>query len=400
MKLTVIYIIALLSIVSCSKDDNDHSATNNKIEEISENGISNTMPSSISKIYSKSNNFNKYTYVNSPNGKHIHIVAQNMVTEEQVLRCKNILKHYLKNYDGSLYGSDKSSVANKMAENNAILCLLNGEDDGTNPMSERVTGQSLFQNEIQIEGGEWYMNQNYEHRDASFEEILHFVHDNGIGVDTNGKASKNGAAPEFQNLIRQAQKNALDNKIWGFNQDSWISELSKENSLSQEYLAAVIDSYYGLWSAWDEDKDNGMWGFYLAKSRYDMKTDDPIGYELMNKKFFHPYLTYNARISAKLNGNFSLKFDKNKLYTNHSRYLKDVTLLGLNNNSVTVNELNNDITGNSGENTVVFSGNSDEYNIQSAEVTTVTDTKPNRDGTNRLRNIEFLQFKDKKIKIH
>ena len=28
---------------------------------------------------------------------------------------------------------------------------------------------------------------------------------------------------------------------------SWVAELTQENSLSQEYLAAVIDAYYGLW---------------------------------------------------------------------------------------------------------------------------------------------------------
>ncbi len=52
-----------------------------------------------------------------------------------------------------------------------------------------------------------------------------------------------------------------------------------------------------------------------------------MGYAIMDNKFFQPYITYNAQISASLNGNFSLKFDKSKPYTNHSRYLKDVTLL-------------------------------------------------------------------------
>lgn len=37
---------------------------------------------------------------------------------------------YLTNYASSEYGNDKSSVANKMAENGATLLLLNGSDDG------------------------------------------------------------------------------------------------------------------------------------------------------------------------------------------------------------------------------------------------------------------------------
>ncbi len=138
-----------------------------------------------------------------------------------------------------------------------------------------------------------------------------------------------------------------------------------------------------------------MWGIYIAKTRTDIQKQDPMGYALMGK-FLHPYITYNAKISASLNGDFSLKFDKSKPYTNHSRYLKDVTLLGGNNNSVTVNELDNNITGNSGSNTVIFSGKSNEYVISMTEgKTIVTDTKKGRDGKNTLTNVEKLQFTDK-----
>ncbi len=304
------------------------------------------------------------------------------------------------NYPGSKYGADKSAVANKMAENKAILCLLNGQDDGSNPVGNKVTGQSLYQNEIQVEGHYWYMNQNYEHRDATFEEILHFVHDNGIGVDDNGKPSAIGALPAYQSEIRAAQKNALSNNLWAIGQNDWIKELTAENSLSQEYLASVVDCYYGLWGAWKESSTHGMWGFYVGKTREDLETDDPMGYDLMNNKFFQPYLTYNARIDASLNGNFSLKFDSSKPYTHHSRYLKDITLLGGNNNTVTVNELDNNITGNSGTNTVIFSGKSTEYTIKTSNnITVVTDKTSNRDGVNSLSKIEKLQFTDKVVNL-
>ena len=79
--------------------------------------------------------------------------------------------------------SNKSAVANKMADNGAILMLLNGVDDGTNSAAE-LDGQPLYYGEMQVEGSDWYMQQNYEHRDASYEEILHLVHDYGIGVDS------------------------------------------------------------------------------------------------------------------------------------------------------------------------------------------------------------------------
>ena len=202
------------------------------------------------------NTFDRYTKVTAPNGGAIHIVAQHQITNEQLIRCRNILEHYLKDYPDSVYGKDKSDIANKMVENNAVLTLLNGQDDGNLINLIRVGisgifGQALFYNEIQVEGHDWYVDQNYNHRDASYEEILHFVHDNGIGVD--GHNSLPGAMPDFQKEIRAAQINGQKNGIWasGEREQDWIQELEEENSLSQEYLASVIDSYYGLWGAWN-----------------------------------------------------------------------------------------------------------------------------------------------------
>ena len=34
-----------------------------------------------------------------------------------------------------------------------------------------------------VEGDDWFVGCDYDHRDAAFEEILHLVHDNGIGID-------------------------------------------------------------------------------------------------------------------------------------------------------------------------------------------------------------------------
>ena len=113
-----------------------------------------------------------------------------------------------------------------------------------------------------------------------------------------------------------------------------------------------------------------------------------------------PYLTYNARIHDGFNGTFSLKFDTAVPYTNNSRYLKDITLLGANNIDVIVNELNNDITGNAGVNTIIFSGKSTEYVIQKGDDhIVISDSIPSRDGNNILRNIDKIQFSDRSIQI-
>ena len=207
--------------------------------------------------------------------------------------------------------------------------------------------------------------------------------------------------PEYQSEIREAQINALSTNLWGIGADRWINELIDENSLTQEYLAALIDSYYGLWGAWTDNTTHGMWGIYVAKTRNEILTEDPIGGEIMNNKFFHPYLTYNARIDPNFNGNFSLRFDPSKPYTNHSQYLRDITLLGKNDISVTINQLDNKINGNKGNNTAVFSGDSSEYIIDTSKnITSVEDRVSNRDGINILQSIEKLKFANQTIELN
>ena len=385
--------LGLIFIFSCSNDNSENQLIGQANPEL---GIENIIPSNLGKEYSA--NFNRYTKVVTPNGGKIHIVAQSNLSDEQIVRARSILEHFLKNYPGSKYGNNKSELANKMAENGAILTLLNGQDDGNNPVE--VNGQALFENEIQVEGHPWYINQDYNnHRDATYEEILHLVHDYGIGID--GHNSFPGAMPKYQSEIRQAQKNALSTNLWGIGADKWINELTDENSLTQEYLAALIDSYYGLWGAWSDSNTHGMWGIYVAKTRNEIFLEDPIGGEIMNNKFFHPYLTYNARIDSGFNGIFSLKFDSSKPYTNHSQYLKDITLLGNNDTAVYINQLDNNITGNKGTNTVIFNGNSSEYIIDITDIeTSVTDKVSNRDGINILKGIEKIKFTDQTIQLN
>ena len=386
-------LLILLFILSCSNDNSENQPIGQANPELE---IENIIPSNLGKEYS--NNFNRYTKVVTPNGGEIHIVAQSNLTDEQIVRARSTLEHFLENYPGSKYGNNKSELANKMAENGAILTLLNGQDDGNNPIE--VNGQALFENEIQVEGHPWYINQDYNnHRDATYEEILHLVHDYGIGID--GHNSFPGAMPKYQSEIREAQKNALSNNLWGIGADRWINELIDENSLTQEYLAALVDSYYGLWGAWIESSTHGMWGIYVAKTRNEILSEDPVGSEIMTNKFFHPYLTYNARIDESFSGIFSLRFDSSKSYTNHSRYLKDITLLGNNDISVSINQLDNSITGNKGVNTVIFSGNRSEYIIDiSGNDTSVEDKVANRDGINILHGIEKLKFTDQIVELN
>ena len=98
---------------------------------------------------------------------------------------------------------------------------------------------------------------------------------------------------------------------------------------------------------------------------------------------------------------FSLRFNSDFSYTNHSQYLKDITLTGTKAINVVVNQLDNNITGNSGDNTVILAGLSSEYTVEKRTDGTilVTDLVDNRDGTNTLSKIEILQFKSSKLTL-
>ena len=66
-----------------------------------------------------------------------------------------------------------------------------------------------------------------------------------------------------------------------------------------------------------------------------------------------------------------------------------------------INQLDNNITGNNGENPVLFTGDRSEYIVDSSkEITSVTDKYLDRDGINLLQSIEILKFKDKTLLLN
>lgn len=377
-------------------------------------GIS-TIPTSAPQAFR--NNFVKYTSITAPNGMPIHFYAQNLVSNEQMARARNILNFYLENVPLSVYGTNKVLVANQMAINNATLVMLNGSDNNTTMPPSGVTGQSLFQNENPIEGSAAYLSGDPQFRDAAFEEILHLMHDTGIGVDgTNNTSPGVTSLAPYQTALRAATENAITMGvngvstgaaqlgIWGGSDITFLNELSEENSLTQEYLAQIIDTYYGLSAAL-----SGQNLEYTPQTRDQIRTMDPMGWALVGeanpRQYFNEFVTYLARIDSTFNGTFTLTYDANQIYTNRSQYLLNARLTGVNNSNLTGNQQDNTLGGNAGNNildglagndTALFRGNFSQYTItQNGTEITVVDSMLNRDGTTTLRNIETLRFADR-----
>ena len=343
--------------------------------------------------------FTKYTQIFAPNGKPIRIIAQADVPDIAVARARNLLQFFLTDVPGSKYGADKSMVANAMAENEAMLMMPTGaHQEGQEP---DIPAQGLFESETPIDGSHWYLTNDWAHRDAGFEEIFHLVHDTGIGTYMPG------ALPDYQSeLDIEARKSIRDGR-WGIPIDpsiaEWLQELEEEGSLAQEYIASVIDTYYGLWAAWDESP-GGMWGIYTAKTREELATKDPRGQALV-EAFLPPMMNgYEALIDPSFEGEFKLSFDAAHAYTHKSRYYVDATLTGARNSNLTGNKENNVLRGNHGNNALrggqgtdvaVFRGAQDEYTLTlSGEILIVIDQVQGRDGKDQLLEIEVLRFSD------
>jgi hypothetical protein len=360
--------------------------------------------------------FNRYTRVLAPNGKAIHLLAQPRWTDDQVIKARNVLRHLLTDYPGSVYGNNKAAIANAMADRNATMVLFNTPEElekvfNTTPLGKvDLSMQDLRANECPADGDDDYMN--HITRDAAYEEIWHLVHDYGIKP----------TLPAMLAEMRKANDGAVK-KGWR----AWPEDEPQEHP--NEYVGVLIDNYLDLWAVrpkkyegrniGPDDVPGGTshFGRYFANSREKLKILDPAGYVLI-EKFIPPYLTYNALLPDNFSGVFSLAFDKDKAYTYKSRHLKDVTLRGNNPAHLLGNGLDNKLTGNNGDNrltgaagndeldggkgndTAVFSGLHEEYTISKENgKVTVTDKTENRDGSDILVNIELLQFKDKQVKL-
>ncbi len=352
--------------------------------------------SGLDRVYRK--NYSKFISYPTPNGGEILLVATDGMSDEQLLCAYNILDFFLTDVPGSLYGADKTAVANAMADNAAVLVMPGGAD-GDSPIRESaLEGQPLYALEFPIEGSSAYINNDYEQRDAGFEEIFHLVHGHGIGM---------GFVPgvledSYQVDIAAAMANALANSIWGnggVDIRNWLEELKQEGSLETEYFVSVLDSYYGYWGAWSGG-DGGMWDIYVAKTREDVKRMDPMGAALI-PKFLSETVTYMARIDPSFSGTFDLSFDPAQPYTHKSQYLVNARLLGELPSNLSGNDHDNILLGNAANNIIDGRGGTDvvQFAFASTDATIIRDgnditVSGPGNGTDQLRNIEILRFTD------
>jgi hypothetical protein len=356
--------------------------------------------------------FSRYTKVLAPNGKPIHILVQDAWREEQVVRARKVLEHFLRDVPGSRVGADKRAVANAMSERRATLALFDDEPALQRAFRGRfgeleLGVQDLRANESPVEGDPDYMKCGT--RDASFEEILHLVHDYGIRP----------ALPEYDEEVHRANVVMTDKDVWR----GWPDD-EPENHRN-EYLAAIYDNYLDLWlvcpsmyegEAISDDAvpaGTSHFGRYRASSRARLKEVDPRGFELL-EDWLPPHLTYTASLPTDFEGTFSIRLDAELPYTTRSAHLDKVEATGERAVVLLGNERSNELTGGAGDDVLegaggddaldggagrdvaVLSGKQNEYGILSSEegVYQVHDNVEGRDGDDVWIGIEVARFAD------
>ncbi len=317
------------------------------------------------------------------------------------MRSYNILSFYLSDVPGSKYGKRKAAVANQMANSGAVLVMAGGADGASPIKTSALAGQPLYQLEFPAAGTKAYLESDYDQRDAGFEEIFHMVHDNGIGTKYTPGVLKS----TYQSDITKAMENAYAKGIWKPDRATY-DEWKKEGSLEQEYIASVIDSYYGYWGAWTGGT-GGMWGLYKPKTRADVKRLDPQGAKIV-EDFLAKDLTYMARIDPNFKGTFKMAFDASAPYTHKSQYLNNARLLGSNDANLIGNDRDNILMGNAGRNTIDGRGGMDVvqytelskfYEIRNEAAKTIVSSLRRPNDVDTLINVEIIRFPDKDVKI-
>jgi len=343
----------------------------------------------------------RYTHIEAPNGDLIQFLIQDAFTDDQILHARRVLASYLTDIPDSEWGNDKSNVANAMAASNAILFLLNNEDEYENPdlwvlIDSGVNGQDLLATEVFPEGSAAYMNST--DRDATYEEVLHYMHGFGIQI----------ALPALQVALESAMESAIENNIY-----NPLSDLP-EDDYDEEYLAMGLECYFGIWA--HDPNEDGFSGDqeYAFIDRLDMANGDPQLFEIING-FFGETWEYNAVLPVENTADFSIKRQNNLDYTHRSRYLKDVILRGENPTNITGNDFVNIFTGNEGDNhfmgfrgddifhggagldRAIYQGNFNEYILIPPYATDdssyqVLDIILVRDGIDHLFDVEEVEF--------
>lgn len=240
--------LLMLSLFSCKKEE-----LYSDISSLSGTGVidigTHNVSGNIGEVFSK------YMYYVTPNGGRINIFGTSGVSDDQMMYAREILDQYL-TIKGDVYHTvHKEIIANSMSNKETALVFFDTqaqyEDNIRKVANLGYNVQDLYATESWDSGN----------RDASYEEILHMVHNYGISP----------TLIEFQAALQIANDDAISSGLWS----PWGDLPSAD--YDDEYLAALMDCYLGLW----DGQGGTMGGSYTPSNRTEMLAQDPVGHQLI-----------------------------------------------------------------------------------------------------------------------
>lgn len=350
--------------------------------------------------------YDRYVMFVPANQTPFFLLVQKGVEEKRIRRVTEIIEFFLTDAPGSTYGANKTEVANRIGINGGVMLLLTGAHrDSSNLPNRYLPGQELYEDETPVPGERRYMVGDPSHRDAAFEEIFHWVHDYGIG------ATSDGALEDYQQEIMATTYRNIDDGIVVRSRLS-ESEIAEEQSLgggsvSNEYIATVIDAYFGLWDSldldWDATNSNwDLWGGYAARNRAEVAQLDPRGLELV-EKFLAKHISRPFTLDPAFSGIFDMN-EGDDLYTRRSQYLTHIRLPASTNSEIIGNTRDNIFFVDRGD-TVIDAGMGTDIVFFNAPIENF-EFNPTADGiqlsgpgTHHLIDVEYLIFLNASVKL-
>ncbi|MEM6674146.1 MAG: hypothetical protein AAF726_14975 [Planctomycetota bacterium] len=354
--------------------------------------------------------FDRYAELTAPNGSRIHFLAQAGVSDAHLFRVRAIVREHLEDVSGSALGASKAGVFDAMANVNATLALYADEqsfDQGEVTVARFVAYfgdilQTMDASAIVQEGSPEYIAPDPA-IDGTLETTVRFVLRFGVGA----------ARPELDAQLATATLNALTNDRFR------PTESTEEEDVDSAYLGLALSVYYGQW-AHDPAGDGtaGPNGEYSFHDRASMQAGDPEIVSVI-ESFFSSIQRFPAYLDESFDGTFEMAFDPLLPYTHRSRYFERVGLRGTATARINGNEHDNTFLGNGvvnhfegrgGDDTIeaaagldiaYYSGNVADYTISAVDDTVmrVTDSVPDRDGVDDLRQVVRLVFADGTIDL-
>lgn len=342
--------------------------------------------------------FDKYTRVVAPNGKYIHLFAPNGISNFELARQREILIGLLSDFPNSNHGTDKSEIANYLADNNSCLMFFN--DAAT--MKEVSEGVLLvapirihpvLYEAIFTEGSSTFLAGNDV--DKSVSKLMRMVLKTGIANTDFG----------YNSEIYNAANSARDNSVWiPTNADT----LLLYGDLGLSYITTLLEVYYGQW----EKSGIVDGGAYLYPDRTNLASDH-LGLNAI-EAFFQPYTAYKILLDPTFSDDFEMEFNSALDYTYRSQYFAKVDIGFSGCNNISGNQYPNIFWGNANDNhfegkggddyidgkdgfdVAHYSGNRNDYLINTTTdgYTLVQDTVASRDALDSLIHVERLQFQD------